>query len=75
MDTQNCLGPSVLQGIENARGQLEKAATDLEALIDSIAPVDTDLKRRVTVLLRLAAQGIESVLDNLEAARTTASGR
>jgi hypothetical protein len=29
----------------------------------------------VTVLLRLAVQGIESVLDNLEAAHTTASGR
>lgn len=65
----------MLQGIEDARGPLEKAATDLEALIDSIAPADTELKRRVTVLLRLAAQGIESVLDNLEAARTTASGR
>ena len=75
MDTQNCLGPSVLQGIKDARGLLEKAAADLEALIDSIAPSDTDLKRRVTVLLQEATQAIDSGLDNLETAHTTASAR
>lgn len=64
-----------MQGIEEARGLLETAATNLEALVDSILPADTDLKRRVIVQLRLAAQGIEGVLDNLETAHTTASGR
>lgn len=72
VDTVNCLGPAALQRLRDAQRLLEGVAADLEALIAAIAPADTDLKRRVTLQLRLGVEQIERALDNVESAHGSA---
>lgn len=74
MDTITRLGPEFLGRMDEMRKHLEKVSSDLEALIESILPIDTDLKRRVTVRLQQAGEEIERVLDHIDAAESTASG-
>lgn len=74
MDTITRLGPEFLGRTDEVRKHLERVSADLEALIESILPIDTDVKRQVTVRLQQAGEEIERVLDHLDAAESTAGG-
>jgi hypothetical protein len=73
-DTITTLGPAVLERIGEVRKHVEEARGHLEALMESISPTDTKLKRQVTARLTQAGEEIERVLDHLDGAETSASG-
>jgi len=68
------LNPAVLDRINEVRKDLERPIADLDALLESIAPTDTEVKRQVTLHLREAGEEIQLALDQLEAAESSASG-
>jgi ABC-type transporter Mla subunit MlaD len=73
-DTVRTLNPAVLDRINEVRKGLERASAELDALLESIAPTDTEVKRQVTLHLREVGEEIQSALDQLEAAESSASG-
>jgi hypothetical protein len=73
-DMVRTLNPAALDRINEVRKGLERAIADLDALLESIAPTDTEVKRQVTLHLREAGEEIQLALDQLEAAESSASG-
>jgi hypothetical protein len=73
-DTVGTLNHAVLDRINDVRKGLERASADLDALLESIAPTDTEVKRQVTLYLYGAGEEIQRALDQLEAAESSASG-
>lgn len=73
-DMVRILNPAVLDRINEVRKGLERAIADLDGLLESIAPTDTEVKRQVTLHLHEAGEEIQLALDQLEAAESSASG-
>jgi hypothetical protein len=73
-DMVRTLNPAALDRINEVRKGLERASADLDALLESIAPTDTEVKRQVTLYLYGAGEEIQRALDQLEAAESSASG-
>ena len=73
-DMVRTLNPAVWDCINEVRKGLERASADLDALLESIAPTNAEVKRQVTLHLRAAGEGIQLALDQLETAESSASG-
>ena len=74
MDTVRTLSHAVLDRINDVRKGLERASADLDALLESIASTDTEVKPQVTLYLHGAGEEIQRALDQLEASESSASG-
>jgi hypothetical protein len=68
------LGLAIVGQIVGIRQRLEVATQELDAVLDSIGPPDSEIKRRVRLCLREASQDVDRMLDQLEAAESAACG-
>lgn len=68
-DTLNILGLELLHRIAAIHEQLARASAELEVVIKSLAPADTDVKRRLSADLSQSMEEIQQALDQLEMAQ------
>jgi hypothetical protein len=73
-NTLELLHRTIVARIAELRSRAQDMTTDLTALLEALDSPDAQVKRQVGLCLREAADFIERVLDELEAAEHAAAG-